>query len=408
MPKLTVSLIGFIIILNLFACQNKKIENADWINSFPSYENRITLTYSSEKKFLMDSSTSLNYGIIQYDDSTKNVVGFNAFDKSFLLYDYASACLKKRIHFPKETYDELGDLTSYTYSFDFNSFDSIYLFRQTHPRLFWLDSSGKIRKSVDLMPKENTFSPPSANFGEPFFVVNNQAFISAYPGRNIYMANAGVPDNLVLKVDMGRDKMNLGVRYPDLYQNAVWGEYMHHFFTAYNPYNKSWVYSFPIDHNLYQVDSTGFRSKVYGGSEHLTSVTPLSFEKRLERKLKKNEEVDNYRTQHVYDKILYDSYRHLYYRIVTNATPAEDLVKVDRGDKTYKFPPFYIIILNEKMEKVGEQEFDTNKYSTVSLFISEEGICIPRSDVSSDAQLVFDVFKTKHVERQQNIAKINP
>jgi hypothetical protein len=368
------------------ACKPHSLDKASWDNPFPGQKMNRTLQLAGHKKFPLDSSVSLRYGLIQYSEKKNLLIGFNQFDNSFVFFDYNTSALIKKIKLPKDPVTGVGTYSNvFAYSFLFINYDSILLFNRTKGKLYLVDSSATIKRSYSVKPIDRSYTQPGGAFGELLFYARNKVFISAAPGRDIYNTNSSLRSNLVAILDLRSGGISLKLRYPELYGKAFWGEHLHMVYSAFNPDKGCFVYSFPIDHYLYVdsgdcVNATGAYKKVYAGSKDVVHVDPVSFDQGTVKPDEKKE-VSNLLNQRTYTQILYDQYAHVYYRFVS----AKDL---GYGKKTN----FSIVILDENLQKIGEQELDSKIYQSTSLVITKDGLCLTRKSNNED-ELSYDIFK---------------
>lgn len=387
--KLLCSL-GTLFMICCFSCKEHRIENKYWDNPFPAYKETDSLVSHKVLHIKLDSNTYLKNGVFQYDDQSGSIIGFSPFDNGFVFYDYASGILKKKIQFPKTGTNGIGTFQSFTYSFFYINSDSILLYKHSSAKLYLVDSGGKVNKIYSLKPSLGmNYTQPVIMVGQPLFTDRKEVVFTANPGRNILNYKAPLEDNLIARINLNNGKIRLGFRYPEIYREAFWGEYFHFMYSAYNPNNKSLVISLPIDHNVHVVDEQNKSKQFYAGSRHILHVNPIAF-KGGKTNITAMELVDRVRTQRSYSRIIYDRYNNVYYRVVTNAIPRDDLKKTNTAG--YKLPAFSIIILNDRFEKIGEQDLDSNKYSALSAFVVKDGLCIERNGDTED-ELLFDIFK---------------
>lgn len=80
-------------------------------------------------------------------------------------------------------------------------------------------------------------------------------------------------------------------------------------------------------------------------------------------------DTEQYLDQYLYAGIIYDKYRHFYYRLVL--LPLEDY---DLNDAKTQQKQLAVMILDESFRVVGEFELPKDTYKYRNLFVSREGL----------------------------------
>lgn len=253
--------------------------------------------------------------------------------------------------------------------------------------MVFFDSGRNVKRSYDVSHAFDGTLQLRLNSAEVLPVAQDKIYITGGPGRNMYAPNAPLPPNLLLTINREDGAQRLSVAYPSLFQKAKWGDFFHRYYSTYNNYTDEMIFSFPPDHNLVVVSPQGQVREVYAGSVFTERLRPFMFTKESRPK-KKDAEGINFLGQRTYRNIYFDRFANLYYRVVSNSIPEEEYKNRSSNSKK---SPFSIIILNSNFQKVGEQSFDANMYSSASIFISKDGLCLPTAE-SNDDKMVFDVF----------------
>jgi Domain of unknown function (DUF4221) len=378
---------GTIMVLLMMSCsQHHDITSPDWKNPHTPYKSIGSFRKIAEKKFVLDSLTSLAYPIIQYVEKENLLVAFTTYDNSFVLFDYNTGKTIKKIHLDGDSRKGIGRIsTSFTYNFHFLNYDSIYLFNADNGKIFLVDSTATIKHSYSVRPQQKSDYQPHSNFGELMAIDNGIIYLDASPGMNINKPERPLKNNIVAAFDPATGKMTYAVKYPDLYTAAYWGEHFNAYFSACNAEKGVFVRSFPMDHYIYEYDRMGNVSRHYAGSKHIDSVAPFLFTNgnvRL-KDVPEEQEFDNYVAQNVYYRMYYDKYRKIYYRFISSKVV--DWKKGISG-------PFSIVVLDKNLRILREQEFDSEKYRQVSMFVSREGLCLWRKD-SDDDNVNYDLYQ---------------
>lgn len=372
----------------ILSCKNQ-VDDSHWINPMPPYPDTLTLKKVNSKVILLDSSTILKYENFQYIEDKNSILSYNSLNSEMVCYDYSSGKLIWKIDLKKIKIMPRNKGTIKPYSFHAISYDSIFFYDNVRSKVLLFDTAKNILKEYDVMSKMNSYSKGSPVMGEDLAVSNDSIYISSSPGgRNTSMMESPLNKNLFLSISIKNGISNPIIGYPKIYRKAVWGTYSHISYSAYNPNHNKLVISFPIDHNLSVYKTTGEIELHYAGSIHVTKVNPLFFSGG-NNIIKQKDEILNTLTQRSYKAILYDRYRNTYYRFVSSSIPKKEYELSQSPG--YNVEPMSVIILNNDLIKVGEISLDANKYSPISMFISEEGICIPLK-ISNDDAIYFDVF----------------
>jgi hypothetical protein len=389
MKTVRVKAFEFLLILILFSsCEHNGLDQQQWNNHFPKYTSIASLQLMGKKVYKLDSVTSLPYPIIQYADYDSLVIGFTTYNRSFVLFDYKSGEPKRKITLSGDPKKGVGTFsTSFSSSFYFINYDSILLFNENQSQIYLVDSAAVIKRSFSLAPKDKSYRQPGITHGELLYFANNHVYLSAAPGRNVFDVSAPLLENLMLDLNLQTGQISTAVKYPDNYGKAFWADQMSIVYTAWNPNKALFLESFPIDHAIYswQPGSSAMQAH-YAGSDSIMHVDPISFSTGKVKPSMEwyDKEMQMFRGQRTYSRILFDKYRNVYYRIVTNA-----FRNIGQNEKS---TPFSIIILDENFTKIGEQNFDPAEYLECSMFVSPDGLCMLRLSSNEDV-LRYDVFK---------------
>gem|GEM_PF-5665730 len=389
-----------VIVLGFFFSCKRTIQKVDDVNWNPpsneSFNDSITLKTEKTLKLILDSANILYYETCQYDAKNNIVVSYNSANSNMLLFDYVSGKLKQKINLvglgikPKHPGDQKA------YSFNFVNSDSIFFYDHRSEKVVLFDTSTKVLKKYLLSSNENGYSKGIIVMGELLSVGGDSLYVASAPGRRVLDQFAPLRENLVLTTSLSTAASRPTIRYPDIYRKAKWGYYLHKFHMLYNSENNIVVISYPVDHFLNIYDSSGRCYRYYAGGKGMRPIKPLRFLSD-NTPVGKDEDAVNFRSQRTYGTILYDRFRHLYYRVISSAIPEKDMER--SLDPSYKKEqPMTIVILNSSFVKVGEVAIDANKYSTTSMFVSHEGLCVPLTK-SNDDNLFFDVFSVQPVKK---------
>lgn len=389
-PKkcITVNFLVMALLLSATSCRNT-INDDDWQNPHPSFNDSLVFSKVATKEFRLDSATILRNENSQYLDKTTTLVSYNSENSDLLFFDYSTGELKQKINLVKIGIPPLEKGSLKQYSFNVVRYDSIFFYDQKKKQVFLFDTSLNLKRTYAVASDKNNFKNGRVLAGNILPVDKNYIYVPSPPGRDPLVLNAPIHDNLFLSISIQTGKTMPFVRYPPIYRKALWGYLFHAFYLAYNDSLGKIIVSYPAIHSIHLIDSSGNDSKSYAGGSSVNQLRPVRWAgQKLD--LKKDEEIKNFLSQKRYGNVLYDGYRNLTYRVVTSAVPEKDFsISKNKG---YQRQPFSIIILDSNLKKVGEFAFDANKYSTNAMFVSKDGLCVP-STKSDDDRLIFDVFK---------------
>ncbi|MES2372927.1 MAG: DUF4221 family protein [Bacteroidota bacterium] len=380
-----------IVLLMLFCwgCNNKSINDPSWKNQMPAFPDSITLQKVDTKNFLLDSVTILKLESFQYYPQNNSVITYNSANSELLSYDYTTTKLLWKLDLKKVKIFPHRSGDSKAYSFRYLNSDSIFYYDYKKKMVTLFDTAGKLLREYTVPDAaKNGFRLGRLSGRDPLIVTNDSIYIPSPPGRKTFDITAPLRDNLLLAISIKTGNAEPGIQYPALYRQALWGDNFHDFYPVYNDKLKNIVISFPIMHTVSVYNPGGSVAEYYAGSTRVPQVTPLRFASD-KTALVKMEDVTNYMSQRCYTHMIYDPYRDLYYRLVTSSIPAKDFNAA--RSLAYQREPFPVVILNGAMQKVGELDFDANKYAVTSLFVSPEGLCLPLKK-SGDESMIFDVF----------------
>jgi hypothetical protein len=382
----------FVIVCLVFfcsGCNSKSINDPSWKNSMPVFSDSITLQKVETKNFLLDSVTILKLESFQYCPQNNGVVTYNSANSELLCYDYTSTRLRWKLDLKKVKIFPHHSGDSKSYSFRYINNDSIFYYDNKNKMVTLFDTSGKLLREYPVPgAAKNGFRLGRLPGRDPLIVINDSIYIPSPPGRYTIDINAPLRDNLFLAISIKTGAAEPVIHYPSLYRQALWGDNLHNFYPVHNDKLQKIVISFPVMHTVSIYKPGGNLEEYYAGSTKVQQVAPLRFAGD-KTKIVKMEELKNYMSQRSYTHIVYDHYRDLYYRLVTSSIPANDIDAA--RSPAYQREPFPIVILNGAMQKVGEMDFDGNKYAVTSLFVSPQGLCLPLKK-SGDESMLFDVF----------------
>lgn len=337
----------------------------------------LSLNFHSEMKFRLDClTTATSYSITVFPSDAPIYLLFHHFSTSkIFVYDLATEKMLSTIRFQSEGPDGIGNNIRSMY---FNNFDSIFLFAPLEQRLLLVDSSGRIKKKYDLL-KNNAYVLLSTTY--PGYLRKNFLYMSSYapPGRK-----ANSDDYCVLKFNLLTSEIEGEINYSKQYDKGYWGKHNYHrVHFLLNEKTGRIIVSYPNDHYIYS-QSNGILEKHYAGTKKIKTLNPiaknyvdndaLTFEKEM--------------NQGLYKGIFYDRWNDIYYRIAYY--PANDI-----DFKSQRYGPCALILLDNKLRKVGEYSLPKETYVLGYSFIIPDGIALFNKKKYENDQdyLWFDLFR---------------
>jgi hypothetical protein len=205
----------------------------------------------------------------------------------------------------------------------------------------------------------------------------------------------------LVRIDIQHNEQDLLIPMPKAYNKGIWGQMVEKYmvYGAYNPHLDHYCHGFAIhpDISLLALDSERVilskqpRSRYLGGEikpfPYQGDKKKVSFRNNLEL----HEKVKDYdRTTSFFGHLLYDPYRKVYLRF--HIIKASDLTQTTDSEK------FSILILDEKLDVLGEALFSERDHTPYQSFITREGLHIKKQKTDSDDEMVFTVFALREMQ----------
>jgi hypothetical protein len=212
--------------------------------------------------------------------------------------------------------------------------------------------------------------------------INTTAFMSEYPFE--YMGDDFYKHNILVSYNFKTNQFKKrNIFYPSKYYNKCFGNYAT--FTSFTLNNENkFVFSFPIDSNLYIYDpeldavTDTIPNKK---SKFIPELTPISTGSKCPHE---DEEISlkSYYPAAFYTHIRYDKYKDVYYRIgLLPVEESED--KRFNMEMTYMrfvLKPIVIMVLDSEFNVIGEKRLPPKTYNFNDIFITEEGLWISNNN----------------------------
>lgn len=376
-------------------------EGADPLTSYyelknaKEFEEKYILQPSGSSNFYLDKeSTFINNSVSYFDisDSQSCYSFLNAINNSISIFDYTSKKEIKKIMLQREGPDGVGKLEFPSAHLIVN-LDSIYVYNIMEGRLYLVDQQGKVKNRIMLIDyvhdKYNGCPEPST--GSPMVKINNDIYFPC--NLNAYQKSyAGY--HSVLKLNLLNNEISYLFKLPEVYDKAFWGESFKYVVSlCYNSDENKLVLNYPVDPYLYTGTTSGeIKEKTFVGSKYFEGIPPMTQD--VQYGVKKDQNVKDIRQREYslstpdYNRIIYDKFRKIYYRIAY-LRPAMTEVR-----KNNTVPGLSVVILDNKLSKMGELFLDSKLYDPSMIFVSRQGLNFARKDFYKlhEDSLQFEAF----------------
>ncbi|MBO6662289.1 MULTISPECIES: DUF4221 family protein [Roseivirga] len=276
--------------------------------------------------------------------------------------------------------------------------DSIILFG-SGGRMVIMNEAEKVVDKWDfsklISPNSDLSGVDPLNNSESFFFYKNKIYVRSFPPLNWDKDVEFYEKPFMLEFDPVNLKVTklLGM-FPEL-MTADPNNYF------YNDYKFSWtkfknnpgelIISYRRAHCLQILDLSSSNSTfVSAKSKFLNDfeLIPREYNSQAGRNILVS--------QGIYHNLIFDSYRKLYYRIVSHSQPLRNSTTNRINSAAIK--PFSIIVLDDKLNYLGESTISNyQNYSYLNPAVSSEGIVFPVYD--NDENIVsFDIIKINYEE----------
>ncbi|MEM6269373.1 MAG: DUF4221 family protein [Bacteroidota bacterium] len=285
------------------------------------------------------------------------------------------------------------------YCYKIVSWDSIFLINKAGSTIFMSDKEGNISTYwtvTDTICNGPYFKLRAYTFSELTYTQGNiyvgfNPFFNTQPEIFSCDAIAKIP----LPPGGGNTKIErMLAPYPSVYTRSddVYGVtgFQCSYTCTQSGSTPTFVASFPKDHDLYRVDEFGSADPIPARSDYIKRFAPFRGDF--------TNPVDNLRyesEQPRYWKVMYDSYRKLYYRIALHPQKFSD----GAANRELYEKPWSIMVFDEKFEILGEQKFSAQQFFPIDMFVGKQGLYVSNARVRRegipDRQLSFTLFEVK-------------
>jgi len=339
------NVILYFFLFSLLSCNSKektqnKFENTDSKKQIYSYK----FENIDSKSFKLDSITQLQTSCVEYLDKESKLAFINKNDNSLRIFDYKNGQELEKISFTKQGSDGvvLG-------AFHYHSKDSIFIYSQTG-HVVLANDKGEIKDRIKVAGQTElkVLSSTICQMvwkNDKLYLLATKFSHSYSPFVEVSFTNQTIKQNDFFSVS-------------ENYKNGVWGAMNFDFFyTNYNPSTKKWIVSFPNDNYLYYTDLETKTEKIDARSSYFDSVPPP-----YQNMDEANQDTDYNMTflrSPSYYMVYTNPYTNYVYRIANYGVTEEDAKSNDPVKSTLSKQS--IIVLNEKSEKILEQELQAIK-----------------------------------------------
>lgn len=271
------------------------------------------------------------------------------------------------------------------------NFDSIFVYDSfTLSNTLLLNSDGDVLNKYTIREIDSSSYFNHASMTRiPSFYFNSKLYFFKIPGNEFEQDDffdRGVLFEYEYDLISGKTEYK-HISWPNKYKNHSWG-FLHTIPSRVLGHKGIFVYSFGIDPRLHVTDFRNYKKTPIAKSDYITDDIPP---------LKKGSQnpMQYFMEEDIYGMVLYDKYRHVYYRIAG--------LKSDYFDSSGKIrpadlKPYTIIILNESFEKIGETKLNpVGDFAIRDWFVGQQGLYISinsstNKSISEDF-MRFQLFK---------------
>lgn len=277
------------------------------------------------------------------------------------------------------------------------SFDSIYTFCEYTYQVFLVNNRGEV---IDSYKWLDEIQPSDAILSKVKMYAGNMVISK---GDDLYLPTVTTADynntSIFSKLYVHQcvnllkrgNKYNFG--YSKIYEKENFNHLSSQTYRCLMP-NGNFLFSFQADGNLYETDLNGY-IRVHPAMSKKNGIPlamPVGHSKTTP------ELMDEYVVKSPrYGAIFYDKDNELYYRIVLGGGEA-NWTKREAHRK-----PISILILDKRLNQVGETILDKNKFLYRNILMSSKGLLVsnanPDNPNISEDELLFSIFKPKKITK---------
>ncbi|MCC5919703.1 MAG: DUF4221 domain-containing protein [Cyclobacteriaceae bacterium] len=362
-------------------------------------DSKFKLVHHSEFEFPLNDSTdyqSFYVDLVNIGEDEQRLV-FLGKNNTLYFFDLKSKEVTKSIKVIEDGPTPLRKL----WGLYFHTMDSIYVVAASSYRVGLIDRKGEVLRTYNLLKSdswnENTGLIYANSTSQPI-LSEDQLYFTVFPDRNpnekfLFEAHTASRLNLT------NETYDYFSNYPSSMRDAAWGVHAARPYSTFNESTKNIIFSFAKSDSLYCYHLETEETKaIYAGThaENKNINTP--------KKNPSNDVMFHYAVNHTsYGPVIYDKFRSIYYRIVYH--PLKNMEGINPTDVTYYDylkRPFSIITFDQEFNFLGETYFDGKLYFTNNYFVSEDGLCLSKSNPNNESQsedlLSFDCFQLAEID----------
>lgn len=371
--------------LTIIKCQDDK-RNHEIIHIPPSYDSLKFFPTKDTLHFKLAPNTTTSVANSNY--FTQNGEGFISFydkvTKSLSIYRFPSAQLVS-VHPLKKWLTTVNLDKSSVY---IKNFDSILVC--TRDRLILFDTSSLIKKTIEIPSRP--IRVPSVNNDTPPVWVNDTLFVNITPSVKETSLSEHRNWRLLFGINFKNGEQNLYYRLPKSYTQDFYGYSFLEYSYCINDKGR-FVFSFPVDTNIYETDLSGYNIAYFAKSQfQLSAIPPVS-----KAAIENNKSFEEYSLRDSYGAILFDPHHKRYFRVAKqkmnkSALRARERIRVRS-----------ILMLDENFKVIGEGFFPPNcAFSTA--FFTRDGRLYARYNAPGDYQIRYVRIEYDPTPRQVRLA----
>jgi len=326
----------------------------------------------------LTKSIQINHQV--YKDTL--LIVLNSEQNSLLFYDLKQEKLNKILKFDREGENGINLIEAFLYSHP----DSIYLVSSHQYKIYHFNEERKLLRNYNLLKNNKLDSEaalPLNNLQAQAVKIGNYLHLATYPYVNYSQKNAYYTQRIHLILNLENGNINFSsISYPQIYREKPFPTALSYFFRTFNTEEQKFVYSFPASEDLLIEDVKGKKIKSVQASLSRNLMSPpLTLSKFTEDE---EEHRRIYAKSNQYLMIYYEPFKKIYIRIAIKNTDNEFFT--------------YVIILDEKFDKILEQELiKTDKtFKAVNAlfpFVTSKGLYFPNPRSQSEDFFEMDVYQ---------------
>lgn len=388
-----------LLVLVVSACINEKIHS----DSFCLHESEQRMEIpmaddvyycSHTMRHFEDSLSGIEYLAIEDARSKQG-------NTQIVFYRLDSCKEVQRVLIPKQGPNSI----SQTCGFYANSLNEIYVSDMFQNKIYKYNSRGEVLDSydysVDINEKNLRIISLQTLFDEPLVI--KDGCIYGFQGIS-YDSFKDSPDGLnyefnespiAATIDTATKAVEFSeLCYPDLYEKKKGYSYNESVSRIYD--GRRFIYSFCLMDELY-VTEDHKTVKLYPANSRYMDVE----KEGVPRMLTIAEGIVESNSKAIYDNIVYDKYRQLYYRFCRMKNMKLTVEQILTQGFIYSLSDFSIMILNSDLEVVGETKFEAGVYAPKLFFVNKDGLWLSENNYQRE-DMTDDVLKFRCLKVVEN------